>query len=398
MRTCAHEESLRRAVLGKVAATKAKQAEISVGTVPGLRIVGYRGGKVSWGIRCRDPTTNRKIRISVGNGTMASAIAEAFKVVALVEAGLSPRAGRITVADLFDEQIYPWALRERLSAKDYKGRFDLYVRPTIGARAVADVQPSDLLRLTEGFPPHLAVATRNRITALIKTIFRRAFETGLIDRNPAASLRMKQENNEQRRIASDAEIKALYDAIGAEPQPSFPGLLVRLLLSCGLRLSEALKARFDDISPDGCFLIIPRGKNGKSRRVPLSAEAQSVIHELHTYRRNDFLFPGRNVGHMSRPTHAYNRILKRAGIEGLCLRDLRRTACSIVVNAGVPILDASRFLGHSSINITASRYSVLCDARLTATAKVVGDRVALATARIPNDTICNTESELGSAT
>lgn len=398
MKYVSQEDALRQAVLDKLATTNAKQAEVTVGIAPGLRIIGYRGGKIDWGIRCRDPTTNKKVRISVGNGTMASAVADAFKVIALVQDGRSPRAGRIGVARFFDEELYPWALRERLSAKDYKGRFDKHVRHVIGARAVADVQPSELLRLTEGLPAHLAVATRNRITALIKTIFRRALDTGLIDRNPALSLRMKQENNEQRRIASDAEIKALYDAIDAEPQPSFPGLLVRLLLSCGLRLSETLKARFDDISPDGCFLTIPRGKNGKSRRVPLSAEAQSVIHELHTYRRNDFLFPGRDVGQMSRPTHAYNRILKRAGIEGLCLRDLRRTACSIVVNAGVPILDASRFLGHSSINITAARYSVLCDARLTATAKVVGDRLALATARTLNNTIRTTKPEFDSAT
>lgn len=386
MNLIAQEKALKRAVLDKVVATKAKQAEIAVGIVPGLRIVGYPGGKIDWGLRCRDPTTKKKCRISVGNGTMASAIAEAFNVIALVESGQSPRAGRIAVADFFDEQVYPWALRERASAKDYKGRFDKHVRHAIGTRPIADVQPSELHRLTEGLPSHLSVATRNRIVALIKTLFRRAFDVGLIDRNPAAVLRMKQENNERRRIASDDEIRALYAAIDAEPQPSFTGLMVRLLLSCGLRMSEALKARFDDISLDRCFLSIRRGKNGKSRCVPLSAEAQSVIQELYTYRRNAFLFPGRTGGHMTRPTRAYNRILNRAGIEGLCLHDLRRTACSIVVNAGVPVLDASRFLGHSSINITAARYAVLSEERLMATAKVVGDRLALATADLTSST------------
>ncbi|MFS0756510.1 tyrosine-type recombinase/integrase [Noviherbaspirillum sp. 1P10PC] len=386
MKYLSQEDVLRRAVLDKVAAANAKQAEIAVGIAPGLRIVGYSGGKIDWGVRCRDPTTKKKVRISVGDGTMASAIAEAFKVIALVKSGQSPRAGRITVADYFDEQVYPWVLRERTSARDYKGRFDKHVRHAIGARAIADVQPNELLRLAEGLPSHLAVATRNRISALVKTIFRRAFDTGVIDRNPAVILRMQQENNERRRIASDDEIRALYAAIDAEPQPSFPGLLVRLLLSCGLRMSEALNARFDNLSPEGCFLAIPRGKNGKSRLVPLSAEAQSVIQELHTYRRNEFLFPGRTGGHMTRPTRAYNRILKRAGIEGLCLHDLRRTACSIVVNAGVPVLDASRFLGHSSINITAARYAVLSEERLMATAKVVSDRLAFATADTASST------------
>jgi len=335
MKYLAQEDALRRAVLDKVAALNVKQAEIAVGIVPGLRIVGYRTGTIDWGLRCRDPTTKKKVRIGLGDGPMAGAVADAFKILALVQSGQSPRVGRIWVANFFDEQIYPWALRERASAKDYKGRFNNHVRHVIGSRPIADVQSGELLRLIEGLPPHLSVASRNRVCALIKTIFRRAHDTGLIDRNPATTLRMKQENNERRRIASDAEIKAVYAAIDAEPQPSYPGLLVRLLLSCGLRTGEALKAQFDDISPDGCFLIIRRGKNGKSRQVPLAAEAQSVLQELHTHRRNEFLFPGRDGGHMSRPTRAYNRILKRAAIEGLSLHDLRRTACSIVVNAGV---------------------------------------------------------------
>lgn len=379
----AHEKQLRQAVLDKVVATKAKQAEIAVGIIPGLRILGYRGGKIDWGIRCRDPTTGKKIRISVGDGTMASAIAEAAKVIALVKDGQSPRAGWISVECFFDEQFYPWVLVEKASAKNYKGRFDKHIRHAIGARAIADVTSSELLRITEGLPSHLSVATRNRITAVVKSLFRRAFETGLIDRNPAASLRLKQENNARQRVASDAEIRAIYAAIAAEPQPSLAGLLIRLLLSSAMRLSEALTLRFSDIVVEGdreedraVFLILRRTKNGKSRRVPLSEEALSVIQELTAHRRNEFLFPGRDGKHMTRPTRALKRILHRAGIEGLCLHDLRRTACSIAVNAGVPIVDASRLLGHSSIQITSAVYTVLKSDRLKATANVIGNHLA----------------------
>jgi len=74
MKYLAQEDALRRAVLDKVAALKVKQAEISVGIVPGLRIVGYKGGNIDWGIRCRDPTTKKKVRISVGDGTMSGAV------------------------------------------------------------------------------------------------------------------------------------------------------------------------------------------------------------------------------------------------------------------------------------------------------------------------------------
>lgn len=49
-------------------------------------------------------------------------------------------------------------------------------------------------------------------------------------------------------------------------------------------------------------------------------------------------------------------ILKKAGLPKLCYHELRHTAASIWLAAGVPLKTVSASLGHSSIRVTADRY------------------------------------------
>jgi integrase len=54
--------------------------------------------------------------------------------------------------------------------------------------------------------------------------------------------------------------------------------------------------------------------------------------------------------------------VKRVGLpDGLRIHDLRHTAASLLVNAGVPMKSVQEHLGHSSITVTMDRYSHLDD-------------------------------------
>ncbi len=44
--------------------------------------------------------------------------------------------------------------------------------------------------------------------------------------------------------------------------------------------------------------------------------------------------------------------MAQAGITGASFKTLRHTAASLMVQAGVPLLDVSKILGHSSIQTT----------------------------------------------
>jgi len=55
---------------------------------------------------------------------------------------------------------------------------------------------------------------------------------------------------------------------------------------------------------------------------------------------------------------AYKRLCDKLDIQkGRTIHSLRHTFCTILARQGVSLLDASRLMGHSNVNITAKIYS-----------------------------------------
>ncbi|REJ79052.1 MAG: site-specific integrase [Acidobacteria bacterium] len=74
---------------------------------------------------------------------------------------------------------------------------------------------------------------------------------------------------------------------------------------------------------------------------------------------NDLVFPtsiGTPLTHTS-VTKVFKRVLKRAGLSGLRLYDLRHTHATLLLKAGVHAKIISERLGHSSIALTLDVYS-----------------------------------------
>lgn len=95
--------------------------------------------------------------------------------------------------------------------------------------------------------------------------------------------------------------------------------LFALLACTGLRLSEAIHLRFDDITPDG--LVIRRTKFRKNRLVPLHetvpAELQRYLQQRRPYAPfDDHVFVSRYRKHLSLSAsdEAFSNAVKRAGL------------------------------------------------------------------------------------
>lgn len=96
--------------------------------------------------------------------------------------------------------------------------------------------------------------------------------------------------------------------------------LLGLIAATGLRISEALDLRLDDILPDG-VLQIRRTKFGKSRLVPLHATVANVLDRYLEQRRrlgvtddHVFLSAGNQRIASSTVEHTFRRICRLAGI------------------------------------------------------------------------------------
>lgn len=78
---------------------------------------------------------------------------------------------------------------------------------------------------------------------------------------------------------------------------------------------------------------------------------------------------------LPRPKPTRGRIcgaVKRAKVQQITPHDLRHTAASLAVSAGVNVLALQRILGHKSAKVTLDTYADLFDADLDAVAVTLG--------------------------
>jgi site-specific recombinase XerD len=151
-------------------------------------------------------------------------------------------------------------------------------------------------------------------------------------------------------------------------------LLFRLLYGCGLRISEALNLRFQDVDLDAGILTIMDGKFNKDRLVPMSPENTRhccrYAEEVHLFSDgNDYFFPAPNGRAVTKGNvyKNFRRFLWQARIshggwgKGPRLHDIRHTFAVHCLRqwvfqgkdlaAYLPILKT--YLGHNSFRDTA---------------------------------------------
>ncbi|MDP2791687.1 MAG: tyrosine-type recombinase/integrase [Rectinemataceae bacterium] len=166
--------------------------------------------------------------------------------------------------------------------------------------------------------------------------------------------------------------------------------LFRLLYGCGLRISEALSLRCEDVNlSDGC-ITIHETKNGEQRRLPLSDSLKIVLEQYVSHCRpstcgkGELFFVKRNGEKCSSDTvyRKFRKILFHAGIshggkgKGPRVHDLRHSfsvhSLAQMADRGLdlyyclPLLSA--YLGHKSlaatdsyVRLTAESYPRLLD-------------------------------------
>lgn len=161
------------------------------------------------------------------------------------------------------------------------------------------------------------------------------------------------------RHLTPAEIKALWFGVDGEDISPEVRLAVRLLIACGQRVRETLRARADDFDLDAATWRLPASttKGGKPHMIPLPAIA---VDELRAYRRKrGLLFPARTgKGEHILDTsvaHALRRWCKVTKASPFQTRDLRRTWKTRAGEAGVDRFTRDLIQQHAQAQDTGSR-------------------------------------------
>lgn len=168
-------------------------------------------------------------------------------------------------------------------------------------------------------------------------------------------------------ILSKEEVGALIRAISNLKHR----VLVMLIYSAGLRVSEALNLRVRDIDSGRMMIRIEQGKGRKDRYIPLSP---TLLRWLRIYwktsRPSGYLFPGRAINSPLR-REGLSKVLKLArrdaGIsKPVNLRILRHSFATHLLESGTNIRIIQALLGHRSLN-TTSIYTSVSDTTINAT-------------------------------
>lgn len=273
----------------------------------------------------------------------------------------------------------------KLHQKSY-GTTEMYVRrhiiPKWGRVRLTDIDGRAVAqwlaaKRDEGLAPATVIK--------IKAIFGRSFELGVrwgiagCDKNPVRGVQSKPLNNARERFLSTEEAKRLLAAAAKSRNPQLASV-VGLLLLTGMRVSELLSARWENVKVDRRSLFIPTSKTGRSRHVPLAQAAVDIIERLSHAEGAIFLFPSPKdeKRHLTSIKHGWQTARDTADLPGLRIHDLRHSAASFMVNSGVDLFAVGKVLGHANV-ASSARYSHLANDTLLAAVEAGAAKQAMTT-------------------
>lgn len=266
------------------------------------------------------------------------------------------RRKAVSVSELCDRYLEDHAPLKKSRAADQR-RIEKVIRPSIGRLRIEEVDRSKIEQLYRRIGSMRGPYEANRTLALLSTMFSLAVEWGDFPAdlvNPAR-IPKGQRYREQRRDRPlrTEEVEGLLRAIDEEGDPSLRAIL-RLLLVTGLRKSELLERRWDDLDKGRGTLRISDTKAGKPRHVPLSTVALGILAEIPQRIGNPFIFvsPNKAGDHRKEIFRPWRRIRERAGCADLRIHDLRHSVATWLAEANMPAQDIQNALGHQSLQTT----------------------------------------------
>lgn len=252
---------------------------------------------------------------------------------------------------LIEEAVVAY-LRDKTHLKSYKATAEhlAAIAWAYAGKTLADL-PAVAREITERADTAPGTV-RNRL-ACLKAACRWGWKKhGMGDTDPAARMVLPTVKNERHTYIARADmLRAARTCTHWETQ-----IAIRVAFYSGLRLGELLRVEVAD-----GLLILPDTKNGDRRAIPVHPK---IVHLLP---RLPLTAPKITI------QRAWQRARAAVGLDHVHFHDLRHSAASEMVNAGVDLYTVGRVLGHRDARSTA-RYSHLAAGTLADAVGKIGKR------------------------
>jgi len=229
-------------------------------------------------------------------------------------------------------------------------------------KALARDDISDLM--TELRQGGLSARSSARLLSTLRQFYRFLLSEEEISEDPTETVPAPRITRTLPEVLSEKEVGSLLSA----PDLSKPlGLrdkaMLETLYATGLRITELVSLKLDDIRADMMPFVLVRGKRDKERIVPLGGEAYRYVKryldesrgEILGKKRSPFLFITSRGGHISRKTFwvLVGLYARKAGIrKNIYPHLLRHSFATHLLEHGADLRSVQTLLGHSDITTT----------------------------------------------
>lgn len=202
----------------------------------------------------------------------------------------------------------------------------------------------------------LEPASRSRAQYIHRSFFKYIHVSGAINKNPAALIGNIKVPKKERTFLENEEAMSLIGAIEQE----IVRFAVHLLYMTGLRVSEAVSLKLEDVDIVEKTVKVRHGKGDKARIVPINdkmaRKAMEYVNNTRPKVDSEYFLATKKTGRLS-PQYI-NREIKKAAkaIElkkEVSAHILRHSYATQLIKKDVNIVNVSKLLGHSSVKVTS---------------------------------------------
>jgi integrase/recombinase XerD len=247
-------------------------------------------------------------------------------------------------------------------------RRDLAGYSAFVARAGSRIETADLPLLVKylGALRRRGLGGRSiaRHLSAVRGLYRFLLASGVIRRDPTEHLDSPRPARRLPRTLSEQDVAAIVETPDTtRPDGLRDRALLELMYACGLRASEAIAVRVDDVNLEGGY-VLATGKGSRQRLVPMGAQAVAWIRRYLGAGRERLvkrgtpaaLFLNRSGGALSRQAvwHLLKKSARRAGVRAAAVspHTLRHCFASHLLEGGADLRSVQAMLGHADISTT----------------------------------------------
>jgi integrase/recombinase XerC len=210
----------------------------------------------------------------------------------------------------------------------------------------------------------ISTRTINRKISSLKTFFKFLIKEGEISENPMLKILSPKTSKKLPVFIEEEKMEMLFEEIdfGEGYEATRDCLMLEILYSTGIRLSELINLKIEDIDFKKCQMKVI-GKRNKERIIPFTKDINNLILNYITLKNNHFenhitdnyLFVNKS-GRKAYPKLIYrtvhNYLSKITTLKKLSPHVLRHTFATHLLNNGAELNAIKELLGHSNLSAT----------------------------------------------